>query len=665
MQLAKPSTSVATNFKIITTTKITLAVLETHLQQCKTLTHFNQILSRMILTGFIKDTYAASRVLKFSTDSPSVGLDYSRRIFDHLETSNAFICNTLMRAYLHKNSHQNVISLYKFMQHNGVSPDHYTYPILIQASGLDISKISGKQVHGHVVRMGFDSDVYVRNTLINMYVVCGSITMARQVFDESPMLDSVSWNSLLAGYVQMREVEEARLIFGIMPEKNVIASNSMIELFASLGRVSEARWVFSEMHEKDMVSWSALISCYGQNGMHLHALVTFKEMITCGTLIDEVVVVSVLSACAHLLAIEEGRSVHGLALRIGIDSYVNLRNACIHMYAACGDLTAAEKLFNTSCQLDLVSWNSMISGYLKCRFVDSARILFDAMPEKDVLSWGAMIAGYAQNDRSSEALALFQEMQLGDISPDETTLVSAISACTHLDALDQGKKIHAYARENGFKINIILGTTLINMYMKCGCVENALEVFHGMEEKGVSTWNAVILGFSMNGLSDKSLEMFTKMKRCGVLPNEISFIGVLGACRHMGLVDEGRYYFNYMVEEHKIQPNVKHYGCMVDLLGRAGLLREAEELIISMPMAPDVATWGALLGACEKHGENEMGERIGRKLIELHPNHDGFHVLLSNTYASKGHWSNAYETRGKMTKHGVAKIPGCSLIEAY
>uniref|UniRef100_A0A9I9DLE1 DYW domain-containing protein n=1 Tax=Cucumis melo TaxID=3656 RepID=A0A9I9DLE1_CUCME len=453
----------------------------------------------MLLTGFIRETYAASRLIKFSTHFPFIHIDYTRRIFNFIENTNCFMWNMMIRAYIQTNSPHFAFTLYKSMLSNYLGADNYTYPLLIQACSIRRSEWEAKQVHNHVLKLGFDSDVYVRNTLINCFSVCSNMTDARRVFDENSILDSVSWNSILAGYVQI---------------------------------------------------------------------------------------------------------------------------------------------------------------------VDNAKAIFDSMPEKDVVSWSSMISGYAQHDLFDESLALFQEMQMSGFKPDEATLVSVISACARLAALEQGKWVHAYIKKNGLTINVILGTTLIDMYMKCGCVETALEVFYGMIEKGVSTWNALILGLAMNGLVESSLDMFSNMKKCHVTPNEITFVGVLGACRHMGLVDEGQHHFHSMIHDHKIQPNVKHYGCMVDLLGRAGKLQEAEELLNRMPMTPDVATWGALLGACKKHGDSEMGKRVGRKLIELQPDHDGFHVLLSNIYASKGKWDDVLEIRGMMTKHRVLKIPGCSMIEA-
>lgn len=643
---------------------LNISILDTILLKCFNMKQFNQILSQMISTGFIQDTYAASRIIKFSTDSSFVGIDYSHKLLNRIENSNGFSWNTMMRAYIQRNKPQDAIFLYKLMLKNNVYVDNYTHPLMIQACAFRLAEFEGREFHDHVIKMGFENDVYVQNTLINMYSVCGNMWDAQQLFDESPVRDMVSWNSILAGYVQMGNVEEAKLIYDQMPERNVIASNSMIVLLGRRGRVSEALELFRKMDDKDLVSWTALISCYEQNGMYEEALKLFVQMCSNGTALDEVVMVSVLSACAHLLVVKNGEMAHGLVVRIGFESYVNLQNALIHMYSSCGDLVAAEKLFDTSYYLDQYSWNSMLSGYLNSGTVEKARAIFDAMPEKDVVSWSAMVSGYVQLGRFSEALELFQEMLLENVKPDETTLVSVISACTHLAALDQGKWLHAYIRKNGLNINVVLGTTLVDMYMKCGCVENAEEVFSGMEVKGVSTWNALILGFAMNGQVERSLNMFEKMKTSEIVPNEITFVAVLGACRHMGLVDEGRNHFELMTKIYNIEPNDKHYGCMVDLLGRAGLLKEAEKLIYSMHIAPDVATWGALLGACKKYGDNEMGERVGRKLIELQPDHDGFHVLLSNIYASKGDWNDVMEIRGTMVQQGVVKIPGCSMIEA-
>ncbi|XP_022897484.1 pentatricopeptide repeat-containing protein At2g22410, mitochondrial-like, partial [Olea europaea var. sylvestris] len=559
------------NTNPISRTTINFSILDTLLIRCRKFMQFSQILGQMVSTGFIKDTYAASRILKFSTDSNFIHINYSHNIFCHIENPNGFIWNTMLRAFVQRNQAQDSIFLYKSMlKKSFLCIDNFTYPILIQGCSVEFAEFEGRELHDHVVKMGFDCDVYVVNNLIYMYSVCGKVSGARRMFDESPVLDSVSWNSMLAGYVLSGSVEEAMLMYNKMPKKNVISSNSMIVLLGKKGRVSEAYQLFNEMEEKDLVSWTALISCYEQNGMYEEALDLLVNMYHNGVKVDEVVAVSVLSACANLLNLGMGESIHGLFTRVGLDSYVNLQNALIFMYLRCGDVLAAQKLFDTGFCLDLISWNSMISGYLKCGLVKKARELFDTMPERDLVSWSAMISGYTQLDRYQEALALFNDMQHDGIKPDETILVSVISSCAHLAALDQGKWIDAYIRKNELKVNTILGTTLIDMYMKCGCVENAMQVFNGLEERGTSSWNAVILGFAMNGQVERSLEFFEEMKKC-VVPNEITFVAVLGACRHVGLVGEGRQFFDSMVKVYNIEPNIKHYGCMVDLLGRAVL----------------------------------------------------------------------------------------------
>ncbi|XP_020686721.1 pentatricopeptide repeat-containing protein At1g05750, chloroplastic isoform X1 [Dendrobium catenatum] len=642
---------------------INLSILEERLWKCQKLKDFFQIHAQMTVSGFINDSFAASRLLSFCTGFHFLALDYSRQLLNQIENSNTFSWNTIMRAYVRRNVPQCCLPLYRLMLKCDLVPDNYSHPIVLQACSLRFCVVEGEQIHSHILKFGLCLDLYVLNTLINMYSVCGHLKDARFLFDESPVLDSVTWNSILAAYVQIGDVDESVYIFNNMPEQNTIASNSMIALFGRSKLVEDARKLFDEMTSKDTVSWTAMISCYEQNEMFREALKLFTLMRVCGIQIDEVVMVSVLSACASLEATKEGEAMHGLIIRIGIQTYLSLMNSLIHMYLSYRNINAAELLFDLGYS-DQISWNIMISGYLKCGFVDKARHSFDSMPRKDLVSWSTMISGYAQHGHSSDTLALFHEMQIRGVRPDETTLVSVLSACTNLFALEQGKWVHAYIRKQAFQINLFLGTTLVDMYMKCGCTKTALEIFDEMEEKSISTWNALILGLAMNGFFKEALEKFSNMERCGVLPNETTFVGVLGACRHGGLVDKGWEYFNSMKHIYNLEPNIKHYGCMVDLLGRAGLLNDAKKLIKDMPIAPDVSTWGALLGACKKHGNTDIGEGVGRKLIEFEPQHDGFHILLSNIYASKGKWDNQMEVRSLMKKRKVVKIPGCSIIEA-
>jgi pentatricopeptide repeat protein len=543
--------------------------------------------------------------------------------------------------------------------------DKYTYPILLHACAIRSCQFEGKQIHNHVLKMGFGYDVYVVNTLINMYSACGNIRDAREVFDRSPVLDSVSWNSILAAYVQLDDVIESARIFNFMPnvEKDIFTSNSMLTLFGKSNRVEAAEKLFDEMFHKDIVSWSAMISCYEQNGMFVKALQLFSNMYKEFRLVDNVLMVTVLSACAQSGVIGQGEIIHVLAVKLGLDVHNNVQNTLIHMYSSYKDANSAKKIFNLSNNLDQISWNSMLWGCMKCGGIEDAKLLFYKMPQRNAVTWNTMVSGYAQNYCFNEALELLDQMFMAGMKPVDTTLVSVLSVCAHLSALKLGRWVHMYIRKHRYKLDEFLSTALVDMYMKCGCTQEALEVFNLSGERGVSTWNALIVGLALNGLIKESFDSFSWMEQCGLIPNEITFVGVLSACRFAGLVQEGQLYFSLMQERYKIAPNIMHFGSMVDLLGRAGFIREAEELIQSIPFAPDISTWGALLGSCKKHGETQIGERVGRNLIELEPSHDGFHVLLSNMYGLKDKWDSLTDVRTLMKERNVSKISGCSMID--
>nr|UPT49405.1 pentatricopeptide repeat protein AaPPR406 [Agave angustifolia] len=652
--------------KVVLKPTINLSILETHLEKCGNRKQFLQIHAQMTSSGFIRDTYAASRLLNFSTSSHFFDLDYSRQILSQIENPNGFTWNRLMRAYNQRNSPQSCLLLYKLMRQSDAFTDNHTYPIVLQACIIRLSLVEGRMIHTHITKLNFDADVYAVNSLINMYAVCGVLEDARLMFDKSPVLDSVSWNTILAGYIQVDDIEESIQLFSQMPEKNTIASNSMIALFCRTGCVEDARRLFDEMPSRDVVTWTAMMSCYEKNEKFREALEMFVWMHREGILMDEVVMVSVLSACANLLVAREGELIHGLIIRDGLETYVNPSNALINMYSSSGNIDAARLLFDLARggdYTDQISWNSMIAGYLKCGFVKEAKDVFNKTPQKDLVSWGTMISGYCKHDRFSEALSLFHEMQVGEIMPDQNALVSVVEACAHLFALEQGKWIHAYIRKNRYRVNVFLGTSLVDMYMKFGCVDTALEVFHALEERGISTWNASILGLAMNGLVNEAFEKFSEMEGCGVVPNEITFVALLGACRHVGLVDEGRRYFNSMTRDYRIEPNVKHYGCMVDLLGRAGHIKEARQLIEEMPFEPDAVIWRALLGSCRTHKNVEIAEEAIANLVNLEPNTDGQYVLLSNIYAQANRWDGVASVRKGMRGKSIQRVPGCSSIE--
>ncbi|KAK0587902.1 hypothetical protein LWI29_030878 [Acer saccharum] len=320
---------------------------------------------------------------------------------------------------------------------------------------------------------------------------------------------------------------------------------------------------------------------------------------------------------------------------------------------------------------------SFLDALQECRFVEcddqwvctygrveEARKLFDEMPERDVASWSGMISGYAQCGMCVEALMVFKDMvEVAIVVPNEPALVSAVSACAQLRALEEGVWLHNYIVENKFFIDVVLGTVLVDMYGKCGCIERAVRVFNSMIERNVLSWNSMIAGLAMNGCGRQGLSLFWKMQQVGAAPNELTFIALFSGCSHSGLVDEGIRLFDLMTQNYCIRPQAEHYGSIVDLLGRAGLIKEALKLVESMPIEPHPELWGALVNACSIHGDVELGKKLGKRLLELDPQHSGRYALLSNILAAAQRWDDVETVRNLLKDRKVSKLPGNSVVE--
>lgn len=308
-------------------------------------------------------------------------------------------------------------------------------------------------------------------------------------------------------------------------------------------------------------------------------------------------------------------------------------------------------------------FNGLLKLYVNCGCIGSARKLFDEMRERDRASWSVMISGLVKNGFGYEALELFREMQVQGVDMDEFTLASVVGTCGHLGALDLGKWVHSYIDKEGVKVDVVLGTCLVDMYSKCGSLHDALKVFEGMCERDIMAWSAMIGGCAIHGNGEKALELFNDMKRANVSPNCVTFTSVLCACSHSGLIDEGCRYFDGMQLEYGIVPQLEHYGCMVDLFCRAGLVVRAHEFIKNMRVEPNVVLWRTLLVACKTHGFKDLGEHISRHILELEPHGGNNYVLVSNVYASLGRWSNVRKIRTLMKGKKVKKEHGWSSIE--
>lgn len=355
---------------------------------------------------------------------------------------------------------------------------------------------------------------------------------------------------------------------------------------------------------------------------------------------------------------------HAQVIKLGFaqDSYC--QNNLIHMYGRFNCLEEAKRVFDNLEKKDDVSWTTMISGYSHWGCVDEALSVFELMPVKNSAAWNAVIAAHVQNNRFSDAFNLFDRMRKGNVAMDNFVAASMLAACTGLGALEQGEWIHEHIRSSEIEVDPKLATTIIDMYCKCGRLDKAFEVFDALSRKGVSSWNCMIGGFAMHGKGRSAIELLKKMgEEAMVRPDYVTFVNVLAACAHSGLVEEGKNYFSYMTTVYGIDPRMEHYGCLVDLLGRAGLLDEAKKVINDMPMKADVGVLGALLGACRIHGNIDMAEEIGRQVIELEPSNSGRYVLLANLYTKAGKWEDVANIRKLMNDRGVKKVAGSSMIE--
>jgi pentatricopeptide repeat protein len=347
----------------------------------------------------------------------------------------------------------------------------------------------------------------------------------------------------------------------------------------------------------------------------------------------------------------------------GVLPDLRVENALVDMYAECADMDSASKVFDGMQVRSVVSWTSLLSGLARLGQVDEARDLFDRMPERDTVSWTAMIDAYVRAARFREALEMFREMQYSNVSADEFTMVSVITACAQLGALEMGEWVRVYMSRQGIKMDAFVGNALIDMYSKCGSIERALDVFKGMHHRDKFTGTAIILGLAVNGYGEEAIQMFYRMIGVSETPDEVTFIGVLTACTHAGLVDQGREFFLSMIETYNIAPNVVHYGCIIDLLGRAGKITEALETIDQMPMKPNSTILGTLLAARRVHGNSKIGELVAERLLELHPENSMVYTLLSNMYAKCNRWEDVRRLRHAIMEKGIKKEPGCSLIE--
>ncbi|CAL9171460.1 unnamed protein product [Musa hybrid cultivar] len=423
---------------------------------------------------------------------------------------------------------------------------------------------------------------------------------------------------------------------------------------------------------RDVVSWTAAIARQARRGRLSDAACAFGDMLSAGVNPNNVTLVALLSACADFpsypSALPLGCAIHAQSLKrrrpdAAPEEVVVFSTALVDMYAKCGRADLAGEVFDRMPVKNTVSFNTMIAGYMRAGDVDHALSWFNRMPRKDKVSWTVVIDGCVKNGLVEEALDCFRAMQLSRIDADYVTILAVIAACTSLGALNHGLWVHRYVKNHGLSNNVRLANSLIDMYSRCGRVDFAHQLFERMCTRTLVSWNSIVVGFAVNGCCHEAIEHFKMMRSEGFGPDGVSFTGVLTACSHAGLVHEGLKFYDLMRKHYKLPPRVEHFGCLVDLLSRAGRLEEAVSTIESMPFRPNEVVLSSLLAACRVHGDIQLAERVTAYLLQLEPECDSNYVLLSNIYAADGQWDGVGAIRSKMKAIGVTKTPGCSSIE--
>ncbi|KAK1261662.1 Pentatricopeptide repeat-containing protein [Acorus gramineus] len=439
--------------------------------------------------------------------------------------------------------------------------------------------------------------------------------------------------------------------------------------FSRSGSLAYAVSLFRSFKDPNLFSYNTMIRSFSsikeRMVTSLNPFRLYKRMLASGIQPDNLTFPFLFKSCTIKHEPNTGKTIHTHVIKLGLDSDVFVCNTMIYMYSMCGLSDIALQVLNGMTQRNIVSWNSILIGYLRCGELDRALSMFCDMKERNTITWNSIITGLVQGGRPMESLKIFHEMQRSkDVEPDKVTIASVVSACSYLGALDQGRWVHGYLERQGLKADMVIQTALIDMYGKCGCLERAVEVFNEMPRKDVLAWTAMISAFADHGLTEDAFGLLGEMERQGTKPNHVTFVALLSACAHAVQVDSGRRCFDLMRRVYGIDPLVHHYACLVDLLGRAGLFEEAEELIKSMPMKPDEFVWGALPGSCRMHGNVELGEKIAGYLISLDPQNHAFYVVLSDIYAKAKQFEGVKRVRKLMCERGIQKtVPGCSLIE--
>ncbi|KAL1820024.1 hypothetical protein ACET3Z_014893 [Daucus carota] len=584
---------------------------------------------------------------------------------------------TKLKHLVHQKLNHQALIFYKHQLHGNASvSSSFILPSVIKACSQSQTthQLFGFQLQGYIFKSGFDIDPVVTNSMISMYAKFLDTGSAYKLFDQMPCKDTVSWNAMINCLVQngcglealgvfrkmyaLGFVPKAELIAGVLSvcvqsgcvgagreihgivvsderiDETVFLSTALIDLYWRCQEPRLAFYIFDNMEVRNEVSWTAMISGCVADHNYETAIDCFISMQVEGVKPNRVTLITILPACGSTGCSEHGKQIHGYAFRHGYDSDVHFLSALIHMYCKSGET------------------------------LDNARLTFEFSNNKDVVLWSSIIAGCSQNeDSAEESIRYFNRMQEGEIAPNYVTMLALISACTNLLSIGHGRVVHGYVLKYGMFSELSIGNCLVNMYSKCGSLTDSHQSFKELSTRDSISWSSLINAYALHGCGKEALSLFYDMQMSGIEADSITYLSVLSACNHAGLVEEGQTLLNEAVKADNQSLGAKHYACHIDLLGRAGKLEDACDVIKAMPVKPSIRIWSSLVSACKLHGRLGLAEMLAHQLLESEPENAALHTLLSMVYAESGNWPGVEEVRCNMKMRGLRKSCGFSRIE--
>ncbi|XP_061343919.1 pentatricopeptide repeat-containing protein At1g32415, mitochondrial [Gastrolobium bilobum] len=618
-------------------------------------------------------------------------VDEARMLFDIMPHRNIVTCNAMLSGYLQSGMLSEACRFFENM------PERNVVSWTAMLCGFaDVGRIEDARKLFDVMP---DKNVVSWNSMVAGFIRNGDLEGAKMVFEQTPNKNVVSWNAMIAGYAESGRMDEAKALFDQMDQcKNVITWTSMISGYCRAGNVDEGYCLFRTMPEKNVVSWTAMIGGFAWNGLYEEALMLFLHMRLSDAKPNGETFISLAYACAGLCFPCLGKQLHAQLIVNSwkLDDYDGrLRRSLVRMYSVfglmdsahnvfegdlkncddqsfnsmingyiqAGQLEKAQELFDMVPIRNRIAWTCMIAGYLSAGQVLRACNLFNNMPDRDSIAWTSMIYGYVQNELIAEAISLFAEMMADGVSPINSTYAVVFGAMGSVAYLDLGRQLHGMQLKTIHEYDLILENSLISMYAKCGEIDDAYRIFSNMTYRDKISWNSMIMGLSDNGRANEAIKVFETMLESGIYPNTVTFLGILTACAHAGLVDKGWELFIAMVNVYALQPGLEHYISIINLLGRAGRVKDAEEFVLRLPVEPNYAIWGALVGICGlSKTDADVARRAAKRLLELDPLNAPGYVALCNIYAANNRHIEETSLRKEMRVKGVRKAPGCSWI---